>query len=139
MRIAGIDIPEHLRLEYALQSLYGIGPSKVQELLVKTHLDPNRRAKELTENEVAAIQKALEDGFVYGGELRRQIAQNISRLKNIKSYRGHRHTAGLPAHGQRTKTNARTKRGKRVTVGAFKKEEIAKTDTKQKPATEAKK
>ncbi len=130
-RIAGIDIPEHLRLEYALRSIYGVGKSNVHQLLAKTNLDPNKRAKGLTDAEIASLQKALEE-IVYGGELRRQVAQNISRLKNIGSYRGYRHKANLPAHGQRTKTNARTKRGKRVTVGAFKKSDTAKVETKAK-------
>jgi len=136
MRVTGIDIPDHLRLEVGLQAIYGIGKTNVQSLMAKARIDPNKRSKELTDEEISRIQKALE-GMVFGGDLRRQIAQNISRLKNINSYRGLRHKQTLPAHGQRTKTNARTKRGKRMTVGAFKKQELAKQDqsTRQKDKT----
>jgi len=136
MRVTGIDIPDHLRLEVGLQAIYGIGKTNVQSLMAKARIDPNKRSKELTDEEISRIQKALE-GMVFGGDLRRQIAQNISRLKNINSYRGLRHKQNLPAHGQRTKTNARTKRGKRMTVGAFKKQELAKQDqsTRQKDKT----
>ena len=127
-RIAGIDIPDQLRLEYALQSIYGVGKSNVYQVMAKANLDPDKRAKSLTDAEIANIQKAL-DNVLYGGELRRRVAQNISRLKNIGSYRGLRHKQNLPVYGQRTKTNARTKRGKRMTVGAFKKSEAVKTET----------
>src|SRR3989338_7221784 len=127
MRVAGIDIPDHLRLEVGLQAIYGIGRSNIQSLLTQTQINPDKRGKELTDEEISRIQKVL-DTMLSGGELRRQIAQNISRLKNINSYRGLRHKHNLPVHGQRTKTNARTKRGKRMTVGAFKKKEMAKQE-----------
>jgi small subunit ribosomal protein S13 len=127
MRIAGIDIPNHLKLEYALRAIQGVGPITVKQLITKTNVDPHKTASEITDEEIAKIQKAL-DGTLYGGELRRQIAQNITRLKNINSYRGLRHKQNLPVKGQRTRTNARTKRGKRVTVGAFKKSEITKQE-----------
>jgi len=124
-RIIGIDIPDNLKTLYALQSIYGIGGTKVLEIIEKASLDPDKRARDLTDEEIAKIQKVLET-YVIHCDLRRQISQNINRLVAIKSYRGKRHQAGLPARGQRTKTNARTKRGSRKTVGAFKKDELAK-------------
>lgn len=127
MRIAGLDIPDQLQVEYALQSIQGIGKKTVKALIAKSKIDPRKRAKQLTESEISQIQKAL-DGMLYGGELRRHVATNITRLKNIGSYRGLRHKQNLPVKGQRTKTNARTKRGKRMTVGAFKKSELAKQE-----------
>jgi len=123
MRILGIDIPDNLRLEYALQRIYGVGKTNVHEILDKAELDENMRAKELTDEQIAKIQRAL-DNYVTQGNLRRQVNQDIQRLIAISSYRGRRHQASLPVKGQRTKTNARTKRGKRVTVGAFKKSKL---------------
>jgi len=130
-RIIGVDIPDHLKVEYALQVLYGIGKTNVWEIIEKANLDSNKRAKELTDEEIGRIQKVLEN-YLIQGDLRRQINQNINRLVTIKSYRGSRHAAGLPVNGKRTKTNARTKRGSRKTVGALKKDVLAKT---AKPAT----
>lgn len=123
-RIVGVDIPDHLRLEYALQSIYGIGKANVFDLLEKANLDPDMRASELNEESVSQIQKALED-FQTQGELRRKVNQDITRLKAIGTYRGTRHAHNLPTRGQRTKTNARTLRGKRKTVGAFKKSDMS--------------
>lgn len=124
-RIIGIDIPDHLKIEYALQKIYGIGKTNVWEIIEKASLDSQKRARELTDEEIGKIQKILED-YIIQGDLRRQVNQNINRLLSIKSYRGLRHHSGLPVRGQRTKTNARTKRGSRKTVGAFKKDELAK-------------
>ena len=124
-RIAGIDIPDHLKLEYALQAIYGVGPTVVKDIINQAKLDPNKRARELTDSEISAIHKVL-DNMLIEGALRQQINQNITRLKNIKAYRGLRHMQNLPVRGQRTKTNARTKRGKRKTVGAYKKSDLAK-------------
>lgn len=124
-RIAGIDIPDHLKLEYALQAIYGVGPRVVKDIINQAKLDPNKRARELTDSEISAIHKVL-DNMLIEGALRQQINQNITRLKNIKAYRGLRHMQNLPVRGQRTKTNARTKRGKRKTVGAYKKSDLAK-------------
>ena len=132
-RIIGVDIPDHLKVEYALQVIYGIGKTNVWEVIEKAKLDSQKRAKELTDEEIGRIQKVLED-YLIQGDLRRQISQNINRLVMIKSYRGSRHSAGLPVRGQRTKTNARTKRGSRKTVGAFKKDEKAKQAPAAKPA-----
>ncbi len=131
MRVAGIDIPDQLRLEFALQAIQGVGRTKVKSVMTKAKVDPDKRAKDLTDEEVARIQKAL-DGIAYGGELKRQVAQNIARLKNINSYRGLRHKQGLPSRGQRTKSNARTKRGRRMTVGAYKKSALAKQEQQAK-------
>ena len=124
-RIKGITIPDHLRLEYALQAIYGIGKANVWTLIKQADLDPDKRGKDLSDEEVAQIQKIL-DTMVVEGDLHRQVNENIGRLKTIKSYRGMRHASALPTRGQRTKTNARTKRGARKTVGAFKKSDIVK-------------
>lgn len=121
-RIAGIDIPDHLQVEYALQKIYGVGDSNVITLLTEAQVDPVKRAKTLTDEEVSRIQKVLE-GMLVQGELRRQVTQNIARLQSIGTYRGTRHKQSLPSRGQRTRSNARTKRGSRKTVGAFKKSE----------------
>ncbi len=124
-RIAGIDLPENKRSEIALTYLYGIGPKNVQEVIKLANIDPNKRARDLTAQEVARIQRALEK-FNVEGTLRKTVHENIQRLKRIGAYRGMRHTANLPAHGQRTRVNARTKRGRRMTVGALKKEDAEK-------------
>ena len=128
-RISGVDIPENKRVEVALRYLYGIGKYNSIEVLKKAGIDPDKRAKELTADEISKIAKTLEEVLVEG-ELRKQIRDNVERLKRIGSYRGYRHTVGLPVRGQRTRTNARTKRGKRMTVGALKKEEATKQEQK---------
>lgn len=124
-RIAGIDVPENKRVEYSLQYIYGIGPVNVYNILEKAGVLPGKRAKLLSEDEVAKIQKAI-DVVKVEGDLRKDVSSSISRLKEIGSYRGTRHAKNLPGRGQRTRTNARTKRGKRVTIGAMKKEMAAK-------------
>lgn len=120
-RIAGIDIPLQKKTRIALTYIYGIGTSNVEEVLKDANVDGDKRAKELNGDEVSRIQKVLEKMNVEG-TLRRMIRDNIDRLKRIGSYRGSRHQASLPARGQRTRTNARTRRGKRKTVGAMSKE-----------------
>jgi small subunit ribosomal protein S13 len=139
-RIAGIDIPEKKRIDVALTYVYGIGRTNVKEILEKTGVSGAKRTFELNPEEVGKLQKMVESMKVEG-DLRKQINQNITRLKEIGSYRGMRHAKGLPARGQRTRTNARTKRGKRVTIGALKKEVLAKVDAskKEKEAKEEKK
>lgn len=127
-RIAGTDIPNEKRSDIALTYLYGIGRSNVTGLIEKAGIDPAKRAKNLTGDEIAAITRALE-GYTVEGELRKVIRDNIERLKRAGTYRGLRHMANLPVRGQRTRTNARTKRGKRMTVGALKKEDAAKLET----------
>lgn len=125
-RIAGVDLPENKRIDIALTYLYGIGRSNVRELLKKTQLEAARRVKTLNEEEISKIQKVIEKGYKVEGDLRSEVAANIKRLKEIGSYRGIRHARGLPSRGQRTRSNARTKRGKRKTVGALRKEVRAK-------------
>jgi len=125
MRIAGINIPEEKRIDIALSYLYGIGRSNVVDVLKKANVDASKRVKVLSEDEQKRIQKILET-YKIEGDLRAEISTGIKRLKEIGSYRGLRHSKGLPVRGQRTRSNARTKRGKRVTIGAIKKEVAAK-------------
>lgn len=129
VRISGIDLPSEKRLDISLTYLYGIGRSNVKGILEKAKLDPARRMKTLTDEEVSKLTKLIEKEAVVEGDLRRSIGESIKRLVEIKSYRGTRHSKRLPLRGQRTRTNARTKRGKRMTVGALKKEDRAKLDT----------
>ena len=125
LRLVGIDLPEDKRIEVALTYVYGVGPKISKIILEKAKVDGNIRAKALSATDVAKIQKILEE-FKVEGDLRKEIRENIQRLKRIGTYRGSRHTAGLPTRGQRTRTNARTLRGKRKTIGAMKKEDAAK-------------
>lgn len=127
-RIAGVDLPESKRLDIALTYIYGIGRRNVKKLLEKANLSGAKRVKDLTEEETGKIQKAMDNEFKVEGDLRIEIAENIKRLKEIGSYRGLRHIKGLPCRGQRTRSNARTKRGKRQTVGALRKEIRAKLE-----------
>jgi len=129
VRIAGVDLPNTKRLDIALTYIYGIGRSNAVSVLKLADVEGSRRVQTLTEDETRRITKALDKGYVIEGDLRQERAQNIKRLKEINSYRGTRHTKNLPARGQRTRTNARTKRGKRVTIGAMKKDDRAKLDT----------
>lgn len=129
VRISGIDLPSEKRLDISLTYLYGIGRSNVKGILEKAKLDPSRRMKTLTDEEVSKLTKLIEKEAVVEGDLRRAIGESIKRLVEIKSYRGTRHSKRLPLRGQRTRTNARTRRGKRMTVGALKKEDRAKLDT----------
>lgn len=129
VRISGIDLPNEKRLDIALTYLYGIGRHNVKAVLVKAQLDPAKRLKTLTDDEVSRLAKIIEKDVMVEGDLRRSVGNSIKRLVEIKSYRGMRHAHRLPARGQRTRTNARTKRGKRMTVGALKKEDRAKTET----------
>lgn len=125
MRFAGINIPDEKRVDISLSYLYGIGRSNALDVLKKAKVDASKRVKNLSEDEQKRIQKILEEHKIEG-DLRSEVSNNIKRLKEIGSYRGHRHSKGLPARGQRTRSNARTKRGKRVTIGAIKKEVAAK-------------
>ncbi len=115
-RVSGVDIPPGKRVDVALTYVYGIGPYLAKQLLAETKVDPARRAKELTDEEVARLNQLIERKYVVEGQLRRQVMQNIQRLKEIKCYRGLRHIKGLPVRGQRTRTNARTRKGPRRTV-----------------------
>lgn len=126
-RLVGIDIPDNKRIEVALTYIYGVGPFKSKKLLKKANINLNTRAMDLTQQEIARLQKTLDTEKIEG-DLRKEVRENIQRLKRIGSYRGLRHTMGLPSRGQRTRVNARTKRGKRKTIGAMKKEDAAKTE-----------
>lgn len=130
MRIAGVNLPDNKRLDIGLTYLYGIGRSNVKIVLKETGIDAAVRIKDLTEEEVGKLQKAL-DKIKIEGDLRQEENQNIKRLEDIGTYRGLRHRKGLPARGQRTRSNARTKRGKRKTVGTVRKEEAAKAAPKK--------
>src|SRR5579884_1181118 len=120
-RIAGVDLPNEKRLDIGLTYIFGIGRSNVQGVLDEVKIDPGKRVKDLTDEEIGRIQKVIEK-YTVEGDLRREIDQNIRRLEDIGTYRGLRHRRGLPARGQRTRSNARTKKGKRKTVGTVKKE-----------------
>ncbi|MEK7592559.1 MAG: 30S ribosomal protein S13 [Patescibacteria group bacterium] len=132
-RIAGVDLPNEKRLDIALTYIKGIGRTNVTKVLKESNIDASRRVNTLTDEETNRIGKVLEKGYTVEGDLRRQVAENIKRLREIGSYRGMRHTKSLPARGQRTRSNARTKRGKRLTIGALKKDDKAKMDTKALP------
>lgn len=125
-RIMGIDIPANKRMDVALRYLYGIGPTTAKEICRRTQVDPAMLAKDLADSQIGAITKELQDNYMVEGDLRRQVAQNIRRLVAIGSYRGNRHKRGLPVRGQRTKTNARTRKGARKTVGAVRDKEARK-------------
>ena len=131
-RISGVDIPNEKRLDIGLTYLYGIGRSNVVKLLKELKMDPAKRVKTLTDEEINKIAKAIDKNFIVEGDLRQEVSSNIKRLKEIGSYRGMRHAKNLPTRGQRTKSNARTKRGKRSTVGAQKKDDRVK-QTEAKP------
>ncbi len=120
-RIAGIDLPRNKRIEIALTYIFGVGRSKSQEILTKAGVDFNTRSDNLTEEEVANIRKVIDSDFQVEGDLRREITMNIKRLMDLGCYRGLRHRRGLPVRGQKTKTNARTRKGPRKTVAGKKK------------------
>ena len=123
-RIAGVDLPEQKRVDIGLTYIFGIGRSNVGKVIKNASVSPDKRFKDLTEEEINKLQKAVEK-FKVEGDLRQEIEQNIKRLEEIGSYRGIRHRKGLPVRGQRTRSNARTKRGKRKTVGTVRKEVVA--------------
>lgn len=126
-RIAGVDLPNEKRIEAALPYIFGIGPTLAQKILTDSAIDPDKRTKNLTEEELNKIQRAVET-YKVEGDLRREIQGNVKRLQEIGAYRGTRHAKGLPARGQRTRTNARTKRGKRVTIGTVRKDVVVKAE-----------
>jgi small subunit ribosomal protein S13 len=115
-RIAGVDLPKNKRLEIALTYIYGVGLKRSKDVLVALNLDPDMRSEQLTEAQVAQLTSYLQTTYVVEGDLRREVQQNIKRLVSINCYRGMRHRLGLPVRGQRTKTNARTRKGKKKTV-----------------------
>ena len=120
-RIAGVDLPREKRVEIALTYIYGVGRPTSKQILAKTAVNPDTRVKNLTEDEVNRLREAVEKSLKVEGDLRREIALNIKRLIEIGSYRGLRHRRGMPVRGQRTKTNARTRKGPRKTVGVRRK------------------
>lgn len=118
-RISGVNLPNSKRIEYGLTYVFGIGLKSSRDILTKVGVDYNKRVKDLSDNEVATIEKEVSNNFVTEGDLRKEITLNIKRLQEIGSYRGSRHKKGLPCRGQRTKTNARTKKGPRRAGGAI--------------------
>jgi small subunit ribosomal protein S13 len=115
-RIAGVDIPRDKRVDIALRYIYGIGPTLARRIVAAANVSPETRVRDLTDDEVTSIRETIDRGYTVEGDLRRDVRQNIQRLIEINCYRGMRHRRGLPVHGQRTRTNARTKRGARRTV-----------------------
>ena len=118
-RIIGVDIPGNKRVEYALRYIYGVGPAKALEIIEKAEIDRNIKANDLTPDQISRITKILQDDMLVEGDLRRAIAADIRRLQQVNCYRGIRHRRNLPVRGQRTKTNARTRKGKKITIGAI--------------------
>ena len=117
-RIAGVDLPKNKKIEYALPYIYGIGLTLSRKILKDTGIDPNKRVYELTEEEISILNKEIANNYIVEGELRKIVQLNIKELMDLGCYRGLRHRRGLPVRGQRTKTNARTRKGKRKTVGS---------------------
>jgi len=126
-RISGVTIPNEKQVWVALTYVYGIGPKASHDILTLAKVEPTVRVKDLTDAEVSRVQEVINERYTVEGELQRIVTGNIKRLKDIKSYRGLRHQASLPSRGQRTKTNARTRRGKKVTVGGTAKKIASKT------------
>ena len=120
-RIAGIDLPREKRIEIGLTYIYGIGATRAKEILEKTGINPDIRVKDLTDDQEAQLREVIEKQYLIEGDLRRSVAMNIKRLSEIGCYRGLRHRRGLPVHGQRTKTNARTRKGPKKTIANKKK------------------
>lgn len=119
-RIAGIDVPDRKKIFFALQYIHGIGPKFSAEILAAVGVDPDQRSNDVDEAKLAQINAIIDSNYLVEGALRRQIQQNVQRLKDIRSYRGERHRKGLPVRGQRTQSNARTRKGKKKTVAGKK-------------------
>ncbi len=119
-RIAGVDIPDRKPIRYALRYIHGIGPKFADDILAKASIDPAKKANELTESEIAQVAAMLDSEYLVEGALRRQTQQNVGRLRDIRCYRGERHRRGLPTRGQRTRSNARTRKGRKKTVAGKK-------------------
>lgn len=126
-RLSGVNIPDAKRVEISLTYIFGVGITTSRKILAETGINADTRVKDLTEAEVAKLREFIDKTLKVEGDLQREVAMNIKRLKEINSYRGLRHKANLPVRGQRTKTNARTKRGRRVTMGSGRKKSAAKT------------
>ena len=125
-RIAGVDLPKDKRIEVGLSYIYGLGPKNSVDVLRKTGIDPNTRVNKLTDEEVAKLRAVIENEYTIEGALRGEISMNIKRLIDIGSYRGLRHRRALPVRGQRTRTNARTRKGPRRSIGGLKRKPVAK-------------
>jgi len=125
-RIAGVDLPKEKRVDVGLTYIYGIGPYSAGQIIKKTGVDPTTRVHKLTDEEVAKLRAVIENDYTVEGNLRGEISMNIKRLIDIGSYRGLRHRRGLPVHGQRTKTNARTRKGPRRAIGGLKRKPVGK-------------
>ena len=119
-RIAGVDLPEQKKIRYALRYVYGIGPKFAEDILEQAGIDPETKTRDLSDQQVSAINGVIDTNVLVEGALRRQVTQNIQRLREIKSYRGDRHRRGLPTRGQRTRCNARTRKGRKKTVAGKK-------------------
>jgi small subunit ribosomal protein S13 len=119
-RIAGVDIPDRKKIYYALQYIHGVGPKYAADILAEANINPDTRSNELSDTDVSHINTIIDNGYLVEGALRRQVQQNIGRLREIRSYRGDRHRNGLPTRGQRTRCNARTRKGRKKTVAGKK-------------------
>lgn len=119
-RIAGVDVPDRKKIRFGLRYIFGVGPKLSDDILAATGVDGEIRATDLTEQQISAIAAFIDANFVVEGALRRQVTQNVQRLKDIRCYRGDRHRRGLPVRGQRTKSNARTRKGRKKTVAGKK-------------------
>jgi small subunit ribosomal protein S13 len=128
VRLLGLVLPEQKRIDYALTLIYGVGWSAAKEILKQTGIPDSKKVSDISEDEFKKIIQVIEKNYVVEGNLREDINENVKRLRDIGAYKGVRHMRGLPVHGQRTKSNSRTKRGKRKTVGALKKEDWAKLE-----------
>lgn len=131
VRLLGVVLPDNKKIEYSLTLLYGIGFSLAKKILNQTKIDPSKKTKDLTEDELRRLSEVIEKNYLIEGDLREKINADIQVLKTINSYRGMRHIRNLPVRGQRTRSNARTKRGKRKTIGALRKEVWAKIEQQQ--------
>ena len=127
VRISNINLPDNKRVEISLTYIFGVGLSSSQKILAELKIDPNTRTGDLSPDQIEKIRRIISEHYRVEGDLRMEVTQNVKRLKEINAYRGTRHTKGLPVRGQRTKTNARTKRGKKVTVGSGRKPSSQKT------------
>jgi len=119
-RIVGVDIPDRKKIRYSLRYIYGLGPRSVDSILAEAAVDPEKKTQDLTDQELVQLTGVIESSFIVEGALRRQVQQNIQRLRDIRCYRGDRHRRGLPVRGQRTRCNARTRKGKKRTVAGKK-------------------
>lgn len=126
-RISGVTIPNEKQILFAIQYVYGIGSKVAEDVIARAKVDPTVRTKDLTDAEISRIQDVINENYMVEGDLHRVVTANIKRLKEIKSYRGDRHAKNLPSKGQRTRTNARTKRGKKIAVGGAQKKAATKT------------